>query len=499
MSTSLGVSGRVARAFLHSKLTPLIMVASIALGVFGIAATPREEEPQISVPMIDVIAALPGASPMEAENLVGRPLEARMIALPDVDHVYTVSGDGYAMATVRFKVGQDQERSITRVQAAIAAAQADAPIGALPPVIRAHSIDDVPVLTLTLHAKTRSSNALRQIALQLQDVVRSVPDVAATFIVGGAARQVRVELDTARLAASGVTAGEIVRALKGANTKVVAGNIAEHDTLVRLDIAAPLQSAQDVASIVVAAPGGHAIYLGGVAVVRDEFDETSSYVSHREGTAPAEAAITLAVAKRKGANATQVTAAVLQEVERQRTQLLTSDVTVEVTRDYGETAGEKARELILHLAIATLSVTALIWLFLGWREALVVLVAVPVTLALTLFTYYALGYTLNRITLFALIFSIGILVDDAIVVVENMYRHMSMGDRPPELAAVQAVDEVGNPTILATFAVIAAILPMAFVSGMMGPYMRPIPVGASVAMLASLAVAFIVTPYLAFR
>ena len=503
MSVSLGVSGRIAQSFLRSKLTPLIAIGALALGVLGILATPREEEPQISVPMIDVIAAMPGASPQEAENLLGRPIEQRMLALPGVDHVYTMSGEGYAMVTVRFNVGEDQERSVTRVQAKLAGATDRAPSGALPPVVKSHSIDDVPVLALTLHAPSGSpngdANLLRQIAAHLEDEIRTVADVSETFVTGGAPRQVRVSLDAARLAASGVTPGEVAMALRSANARLGAGDITQRDSVIHIDVGAPLNTALDVGSVVVASRNGAPVYLRSVANIREDFGESTTYVAHREGTATAEPAVTIAVAKRKGANATDVTRAVLARVDQAKGRLVPASVTVSVTRDYGETAGEKARELILHLLIATLSVTVLIWVFLGWREALVILVAVPVTLALTLFAYYALGYTLNRITLFALIFSIGILVDDAIVVVENIYRHLQMGDRSPEVAAVEAVDEVGNPTILATFTVIAAILPMAFVSGMMGPYMRPIPIGASVAMLASLAVAFIVTPYLAYR
>jgi multidrug efflux pump subunit AcrB len=499
MATSIGLSGRVAQAFLNSKLTPLIVVASLAVGALGILATPREEEPQISVPMIDVIATMPGASPLEAENLLARPMEQRMLELPGVEHVYSTSGEGYAMVTVRFKVGEDQERSVTRVQAKLFGAMDKAPAGVLSPIIKAHSIDDVPVLALTLHSKSLDANELRQIALHLEDEIRSVPDVSETIVTGGAPKQIRVMLDASRLAASGVTPGEVAMALRGANARLAAGELTARDTVMLVHVGAPLTNAREVGSVVVSSRGGTPVYLRSVADVREDFGENSSYVSHREGRGAAEAAVTIAVAKRKGANATLVTHAALARVEQARGRLLPSSVTLSVTRDYGETAGEKAQELILHLIIATLSVTLLIWIFLGWREAVVVLVAVPVTLALTLFAYYALGYTLNRITLFALIFSIGILVDDAIVVVENIYRHMQMGDRSPEVAAVEAVDEVGNPTILATFAVIAAILPMAFVSGMMGPYMRPIPVGASVAMLASLAVAFIVTPYLAYR
>ena len=495
----MGISGRIAQSFLRSKLTPLITIASLAVGLLGIVATPREEEPQISVPMIDVIVALPGASPRETENLLARPLEQRMLEIPGVDHVYAMSGDGYAMVTVRFKVGEDQERSVTKVQAKLAGAMDRAPPGALPPLVKPHSIDDVPVLALTLHARDYDANTLRQVAVHLEDEIRTVPDVAETFVIGGQPKQIRVTLDAARLAASGVTPGEVTMALRGANARLQAGELSAADQVYRIDVGAPLSTPAEVGSVVVAVRGGAPVYLRNVATATDDFGETTTYVSHAGRSGPPEGAVTIAVAKRKGANATQVTKSVLERVDAAKGRLLPADVRLEVTRDYGETAGDKARELILHLVIATISVTLLIWVFLGWREAAVVLVAVPVTLSLTLFAYYALGYTLNRITLFALIFSIGILVDDAIVVVENIYRHLKMGDRSPEAAAVDAVDEVGNPTILATFAVIAAILPMAFVSGMMGPYMRPIPVGASVAMLASLAVAFIVTPYLAYR
>ena len=495
----MGISGRVARAFLRSKLTPLVTIAALAVGLIGILATPREEEPQISVPMIDVIAALPGASPRESENLLARPIEQRMLEIPGVDHVYTLSADGYAMVTVRFKVGEDQERSVTKVQAKLAGAMDQAPAGALPPLVKPHSIDDVPVFALTLHGAGYDANTLRQLAVHLEDEIRTVPQVAETFVVGGSPKQFRVTLDPARLASSGVTPGEVAVALEGANARLQAGELSAADQVYQIDVGAPLATPADVGSVVVATRGGAPVYLRNVADVVDGFAETTTYVSHESRDGASEPAVTIAVAKRKGANATAVTHAVLERVDAARGRLIPADVRVDVTRDYGETAGEKARELMLHLFIATISVTLLIGLFLGWREAAVVLVAVPVTLALTLFVYYALGYTLNRITLFALIFSIGILVDDAIVVVENIYRHLKMGDRTPEVAAVEAVDEVGNPTILATFTVIAAILPMAFVSGMMGPYMRPIPVGASVAMLASLAVAFIVTPYLAYR
>jgi multidrug efflux pump subunit AcrB len=495
----MGISGRIAQAFLRSKLTPLITVAALAVGMLGMLATPREEEPQISVPMIDVLAALPGATPGEVEQRIARPIERRMQEIPGVDHVYTMSADGYALVTVRFAVGEDQERSITRVHAKLAAAMDEAPPGALPPLVKPHSIDDVPILTLTLHSDLSDANTLRQVATHLDDEIRTVPEVAETFITGGAPKQVEVLLDPARLSARGVTPGEVAMALRSANARLQAGEANIGGGVVRVDVGAAITGAADVGAVIVTSRGGAPVSVRDVATVREGFGEPTTYVSHQDSATTGANAVTLAITKRRGANATAVSHAVLARVDAARERLLPPDVRLEVTRDYGETAGDKAQELILHLLIATLSVTLLIWIFLGWREAVVVLVAVPVTLALTLFAYYAMGYTLNRITLFALIFSIGILVDDAIVVVENIYRHLQMGDRTPEVASVEAVDEVGNPTILATFAVIAAILPMAFVSGMMGPYMRPIPIGASVAMLASLGVAFTVTPYLAYR
>jgi multidrug efflux pump subunit AcrB len=495
----MGLAGHVAQRFLHSKLTPLVIIASLAVGLIAILATPREEEPQISVPMIDVIAALPGATPTEVEHLLTRPLEQRMWELPAVDHVYSMAGEGYTLVTVRFRVGADQERSVVRVHAKLLAAMDQMPAGALPPVVKPHSIDDVPILALTLASRRYDSNALRLMSTQLVDEIRTVTDVAATTVIGGEPRQLRIDLDPARMAAAAVTPGEVAAALRGASARVDAGEFVAGDQVYRLQVGAPLQSAEEVAAVLVSAHQGRPVYLRNVAQVREDFGERTSYVSHADRDSTAASAVTISVAKRPGSNATRVARQVLARVEQARGRLLPEGVSLTQTRNYGETASDKASELMLHLGIATLSVTLLIGLFLGWREAVVVLVAVPVTLALTLFSYYALGYTLNRITLFALIFSIGILVDDAIVVVENLYRHLQLGRRPAAAAAIEGVDEVGNPTILATFTVIAAILPMAFVSGLMGPYMRPIPVGASVAMLASLAVAFIVTPYLGFR
>ncbi len=494
----MGISGRMAQAFLRSRLTPLISLASLAVGALAILSTPREEEPQISVPMIDVIAALPGAGPIEVENLLTRPIEKLMWEIPGVEYVYSVSGEGQTLITVRFTVGEDQDRAVSRVFHKIQSAADQAPDGAMPPLVKPHSIDDVPILALTLHGGGYGSDVLREMADHLADELSTIPDVARIDVIGGEPSQIRVILDPARLAASGVTPGEVMQSLRAANARLPAGEFAAANQVILVSVGAPISTAKDAGDVVVA-DRGRPVYLRNVATVIEGPAEPVDYVTHAAGEGNSEPAVTLALAKRPGANATEIAHLALERVDASRERVLPGDVQVEVTRDYGETANEKANELILHLLIATISVTVLIGLFLGWREAIVVLVAVPVTLALTLFVYYALGYSLNRITLFALIFSIGILVDDAIVVVENIYRHLRMGDRAPEVAAVEGVDEVGNPTILATFTVIAAILPMAFVSGLMGPYMRPIPVGASAAMLASLSVAFIITPHLALR
>jgi multidrug efflux pump subunit AcrB len=494
----MGIAGRIARAFLRSKLTPLVTIASLAVGALAIFATPREEEPQISVPMIDVMAALPGASPTEVENLLTRPIEKLMWEVPGVEYVYAMATEGMTLVTVRFKVGESQDRAVSRVFTKLGAAADRAPPGAMPPLIKPHSIDDVPILALTLHGGGYSSNALRTMAAHLADELATIPDVARIDLIGGEPSQFRVTLDPARLAGSGVSPGEVTQALRAANVRLQAGEFASANQVFLVSVGAPISTVRDAGDVVIANRGGP-VYLRNVATVVEAPAEALDYVTHAARGESGEQAVTLAVAKRPGVNATNIANAALARVNEARSRLLPANVQVDVTRNYGETASEKANELILHLLIATLSVTILVALFLGWREALVVLVAVPVTLALTLFVYYAMGYSLNRITLFALIFSIGILVDDAIVVVENIYRHMQMGDRSPDVAAVEGVDEVGNPTILATFTVIAAILPMAFVSGLMGPYMRPIPVGASAAMLASLAVAFIITPYLALR
>ena len=485
-----GISGRIAQAFLSSKLTPLLIIASLAAGLGGVMTTPREEEPQISVPMIDVFVGAPGAPATEVERRVVEPAERRLWEIPGVEHLYSTTGPDGGMITVRFKVGDDPETSVVKVFAKLSG---------MPALVKLHTIDEVPVLALTLHGAGYDPFQLRRIASELRNELQRIENIAQVEVTGGAPRVMLVEPDAARLAGFGLAPDQLVQALGGANALLPSGTMVVGNRSLPVRAGGALGDADQVGDVLVGVHGGRGVRLRDVATVRDGPAEPAWYVTYLARGAGAEPAVTVSIAKRPGVNAATLADLVLGRIETLRGGLVPRDLGVTVTRNYGETANEKAQELLSHIIIATVGVALLVWLALGWREALVVLVAVPVTLALTLLVYRLLGYTLNRITLFALVFAIGILVDDAIVVVENIARHVGMGNRSPAAAAVEGVDEVGNPTILATFAVIAAILPMAFVSGLMGPYMRPIPVGASMAMLFSLAVAFIVTPYLALR
>ena len=501
MSRPTGIAGRLAGAFIHSKLTPLFIIASMLLGVYAVIALPREEEPQIIVPMIDVFVDMPGASPTEVEQRVTRPIEKLLWEVPGVEYLYSTSMPGRAMLVVRFLVGQNQERALVQLTQKLAANAPMLPPGASPPLVKARSIDDVPVMALTLWGAGYDDVRLRQMAVQLQETLKELPDIAEIAIIGGRPRQLSVDLDPAALASRGLDPLAVQQALSRSNTRTAARDIVAGNRATRLESGEWPQSPDAVRDIVVGASGGAPVHLGDVADVRDGGGEPVDYVMQYPGRGQAFPAVTLSIAKRRGVNAIELTRSVDRKVETARGYLLPRDLTVSVTRNYGETAAQKSNELLWHMVLAVVSVSVLIWLILGHRESLVVLTAIPVTLALTLFVFYLYGYTLNRITLFALIFSIGILVDDAIVVVENIVRHARMSQDGGGLAAiaVRAVDEVGNPTILATLAVIAAILPMAFVGGLMGPYMRPIPVGASAAMVFSLVVAFVVTPWAAVR
>jgi multidrug efflux pump subunit AcrB len=497
-----GLAGRIAGYFVTSKLTPIAIIASILLGLFAVWMLPREEEPQIKVPMIDVQVAMPGATAAEVENRVTRPMEKLLWEIPGVEYVYSTSSPGGSLVIVRFFVGTDIETALVRLNQKLQANFDRIPTGVSAPLVKPRTIDDVPILALTLHSAHHDHLALRRLAAQLDEVVKSIPQVAETTLVGGTRRAVRVQFDPAALAARNLTAAQLIPALQSANRRTQAGSRPFANSEVLLETGTFLRDAVDVGTIVVGVDRDRPVYLRDVATIVDAAEEPANYVLHGSATTDLEPAVTLSIAKRPGANAIDVVNAVLAKVDGVRGTLLPADVEVAITRDYGHTAAEKSNELLLHMGIAVFGVAILILLFLGWRESLVVLLAIPTTLALTLLVFYLHGYTLNRITLFALIFSIGILVDDAIVVVENIVRHVRLpGAAKKTLAqiALEAVDEVGNPTILATWAVIAAILPMAFVGGLMGPYMRPIPIGSTAAMLFSIAIAFTITPWAAIR
>jgi multidrug efflux pump subunit AcrB len=496
-----GLAGRIAAAWIQSKLTPLVIVASLGLGAFSVWRLPREEEPQIIVPMIDVFVQMPGASAREVEERVTKPMEKLLWEVPGVEYIYSTSSPGQSMAVVRFFVGQDEEKSIVRLNQKMQANFDLIPPGASHPLIKPRSIDDVPILALTFWSRRYNDFELRRIVAQVHDVVKQAPDVSAALIIGGQRREVRVTLDEGKLAAYSMTPMRVFGALGASNQKLPSGAFAAGNREFLLETGEFLRSAEDVGNVVAGIANGRPIFVRDIAQVSDTGEEPALYVQHAQGKS-FNPAVTLAVSKRKGTNAIEISHSVLARVEALKGSVIPADVEMTISRHYGETAAEKSNELLFHMLIAVVSVSILIWLTLGLRESLVVFIAIPVTLALTLTVFYLYGYTLNRITLFALIFSIGILVDDAIVVVENIVRHARLpgnAGRPLMTVAIEAVDEVGNPTILATLAVLAAILPMAFVGGLMGPYMRPIPIGASAAMVFSLIVAFLVTPWAAVR
>jgi multidrug efflux pump subunit AcrB len=503
----MGLAGRIAHAFIDSKLTPLVVITSSLLGMAAIFLLPREEEPQIKVPMIDVMVAMPGFSAKEVEERATRPMEKLLWEVPGVEYIYSTSRPSESLAIVRFKVGEDVEKSLVKLNQKLQSNFDRIPQGVSPPLIKPRSIDDVPILALTFHSAHHDHLTLRRLVAQVDDAVKQVPLVAETMIIGGAKRQLRVLFDPLRLASRQLSVPEIARMLGQANRQTRAGGLTGNNRETLVETGGFLSSAQDVGNVVVGVFEGRPIYLRDVAEIKDGAEEPSQYVFSGNGAAKAEVAdeqpaVTLSIAKRPGANAISVAHQALEKVETLKGRTIPNDVEMAITRNYGETALEKSNELLWHMAIAVVGVSLLILLTLGWREAGIVAIAIPTTLALTVLVFYWYGYTLNRITLFALIFSIGILVDDAIVVVENIVRHFHLPQnkgRNWSSIAVEAVNEVGNSTVLATFAVIAAVLPMAFVGGLSGPYMSPTPVGAGVAMFFSLGIAFVVTPWASVR
>jgi len=496
-----GFAGKLAQGFVNSKLTPLGIIASLLLGFLAVVLLPREEEPQIKVPMIDVMVTMPGATPKEVEERMTIPMEKLLYEIPGVEYIYSTSMPGQSLLVVRFYVGENLENSIVRLNQKLATNFDRIPHSVALPMIKPHTIDDVPIMALTFHGENYDHYTLRRVAAQVDDAIKSIHEVAETKLIGGTKRQLTIRFDPLALAARNLTVNELGPKIQAVNNQSHSGKLRSLDREIEVQTGTFFENPQEIGRIVVGVYGGSPVYLNEVAEIIDGPEEPDTYVMFgAPGEANPEAAVTLSIAKRPGANAVSVVADVLKKVASLKGYIIPDDLKITTTRDYGATASEKSNELLLHMGIAVFGVALLILFFLGWRESIVVMLAIPSTLALTLLIFYLYGYTLNRITLFALIFSIGILVDDAIVVVENIVRHLrlpSNSERSRVTVAIEAVAEVGNPTILATWAVIAAILPMAFVGGLMGPYMRPIPIGSSAAMLFSLIIAFTVTPWAA--
>jgi multidrug efflux pump subunit AcrB len=516
-----GLSGRIAALFIGSKLTPLIILGALLLGLFAIIVTPREEEPQIVVPMADVWLPFPGAAAKVVEEQLTKPFERKLSEIKGVEYVYSISRPDGALIIVRFYVGQPMERSLVDLYDKLMSNQDLLPPGAEPFLVKPKDVNDVPIVTVTLSSQRYGEFELHRLAEQVLEEAKKVAGTSAGFIVGGQARELRVQIDPARLKAYGLTPLQVAGVIRGENRALAAGRFDSGNQSFLVETGRFIRSREDLESLVVGVNEQRPVYLRQVAEVSDGPAEARNYVwfglgpsGVNEGLGPRDEvkspeaapdasrltphespAVTVAIAKQAGMNAVTVAAEVIRKVESMKGTAIPADVRVTVTRDYGETAQEKANELLWHLLIAVVAVVVFLGVTLGPRPAIVVSIAIPLTLALTLFMSMLIGYTINRVTLFALIFSIGILVDDAIVVVENTYRHLTLRVRPHQEASIYAVDEVGNPTILATFTVIAALLPMAFVSGLMGPYMRPIPVNASIAMFFSLLVAFVVIPW----
>lgn len=504
-----GIAGKIAKAFIDSKLTPLLMLVFLGLGFYGTYLTPREEEPQIDVPMADIFVGYPGASPEEVEKRISVPLEKVLSNIEGVEYVYSTSMPDKAMVSARFYVGEDVERSLVRLYNEIMKNMDRLPEGATMPMVKTRSIDDVPIMTLTLWSESYSDYELRRVADELALEIKQIDDVGQTDIHGGRTRQVSVTLDKNKMASYGFDPMTVARQIQAANQELTSGSFDKNDSQYLVDTGDFFRNAEEVRNLVVDVQNGDPIYLRSVAEVTDGPEEPSEYVSYGIGHAKAKEsnykageaypAVTISVAKRSGADAMHIAELVNKKVNKLDGTLLPADVNVTTTRNYGETASAKVFSLLEHLLVAILAVTVVVALAMGWRGGLVVFLSVPVTFALTLFLYYIFGYTLNRITLFALVFVTGIVVDDSIIVAENMHRHFKMRKLPFKQAAIASISEVGNPTILATFTVISAVLPMAFVSGLMGPYMSPMPIGASLAMIFSLIVALVITPWLAYK
>lgn len=501
-----GLSGNIAKAFLSSKLTILLMIGFLLIGGYSTMLIPREEEPQIDVPIADIYVGFPGAQPKEVETKLVAPLEKVVSNVKGVEYVYSTSMQGQAMLIVQFYVGEDVERSMVKLYDELMKNMDKMPAGVTMPLIKTRAIDDVPVLGLTLWSEKYSDYDLKQLGEAVTNEIKKINDVAAINIIGGRSKEVKVVMDKDKMAQNRLDFLTVSKYLQGNNAQLFSGTLLKNDTAFAVQTGNFLNTADDVANLVIGMNANQPVYLKQVAKITEDAESPSQYVQFGYGKADtlqnhfrsSYPAVTLAIAKKKGADAMQLAEKITDKLDHLKKDLLPADVQVSVTRNYGETASEKVSELLLHLFIAIVAVTLFVMLAMGWRGGLVVFLSVPVTFALTLFSYYFLHYTLNRITLFALVFITGIVVDDSIIIAENMHRHFKMKRLPFRQAAIYAINEVGNPTILATFTVIAAVLPMAFVSGLMGPYMSPMPIGASIAMMLSLVVALTLTPYLGY-
>jgi len=505
----LGLSGALTRAFINSPLTPLLLLAALIAGAIALISLPREEEPQISVPMVDIMVMTNGYKASDAVELVTRPLEDIIKGINGVEHVYSQTQDDRVVVTARFFVGTDEDTAVLRVHEKIRANILGLPKGIPEPVIIGRGINDVAIVNLTLsadpaHAGAWTDNGLYQVGEELQHELAKVDNVGSAYIVGGSPNQIRVEPDPERLALYSITLSQLVDKLTNANRSFVAGSLRENGRSLPVVAGQTLQGVLDIGLLLLTSRDGRPVYIKDVANVAVDAAEPEhrawTMTRLANGELQRRPALTIAVAKRKGANAVTVADDVLRRLEIVKQRIVPQGLDIAVTRNYGATATEKANELLFHLGLATLSIVVLITFAIGWREGIVVLIIIPTTILLTLFASWLMGYTINRVSLFALIFSIGILVDDAIVVVENIARHWARrGSRDLAATAIEAVAEVGNPTIVATLTIIAALLPMMFVSGLMGPYMSPIPANASIAMLFSFGVAVTVTPWLLLR
>ena len=501
---AMGISGRIAQKFQDSEITPLLAIVGLLLGLFAILVTPREEEPQINVTFANVFIPFPGATASEVEHLVSGPAEQALSEITGIKHVYSSSSPGMSVLTVQYEVGEDRTDALVRLYNKIASKQDWLPqnLGVLQPLIKPKGIDDVPIVTATLWTDdpNHSAHELLQVAHAIEAELKRVPGTRDIYTIGGPDNVVAVELDAQKMAGYNIALDSLESALQSANTSQDAATLVTYNEEVQVQAGTFLTTPEQVGELIVGVFKGKPVYLADVADIRLGADQPEKYVSFtRAGQVVNAPAVTIAVAKKPGINAVEVADRVIKRFDQLNGIFVPEGVHVEITRNYGKTADHKAKKLIKKLLFATAAVVILVWLAMGWRESIIVGVAIIVTLLITLFASWAWGFTLNRVSLFALIFSIGILVDDAIVVVENIHRHMAMGGKKLLDTIPVAIDEVGGPTILATFTVIAALLPMAFVTGLMGPYMSPIPINASMGMLISLAVAFVITPWLAYK